>query len=57
MIWHDHVPSDAYAERLSGSRELNQRIMHDRICQQLFATMRVERNEVQGRIIRLKYPL
>jgi len=51
MVWHDRVPSDAYAARLSGSRELNQRIMHYRICQQLFAAMCVERDGVKRWIV------
>jgi hypothetical protein len=51
MIWHDHVPSDPDSARLAGSRELNQHLMHDRMCQQLFATMRVERDEVERRIV------
>ena len=57
MVWHDYIPPKANSAQLTVSSETNQRVMHTSISEKLLALMRVERHEVQWRIVALKYPV
>ena len=57
MAWHDYIPPEANTAQLTVSSETNQRVMHTSISEKLLALMRVERHEVQWRIVALKYPV
>jgi len=57
MVWHNYIPPEANSAQLTVSSKTNQRVMHTIISEKLLTLMRVERHEVQWRIVALKYPV
>jgi hypothetical protein len=54
VIWHDHITPQANSAQLALLSEMNQRVVHARVCKKFPALMRIKSNKIQWWIIPLK---